>query len=607
MTLSVDTAEVPEAGRLPEPVACSPLSGDGFARIAQHWRSAHVWLSMWDPQGNLGEFDRGGPRFWLTLCERSKPFVARLARIVTLAVQEHAKTGKQDVQAFDLGPWQPDLAVAPVIVRRGRRAIGVVLAAFCLTDRLDEAFQRFCHDCRVDPQVMKSLADEVRAVPPESIERTGRLLQLTIDQAREIDEGRDEMESLAQNLDSTYEELNLIYRISVQMGLPQHPIKMLEGVGREILPVTRAVAIAFVMPEFEAPSAPAVAPGADRPSRDSERIIQIGTAAPGLGDLDRLAKDLDGIANAGYLLLNDVKADGRLSWAVPWLDHLVALPMKFSNQPGGVMFAINCDDGGEFTSVDVQLFRAIVDRVAAFLENQRLYDDLADLLMGLLHALVNSIDAKDPYTCGHSERVAHFSRLLAKKAGYSDMDCQRFYLAGLLHDVGKIGIPDAVLCKPGKLTKEEFDELRLHPEIGVRILSKIRQIQDLMPGVLYHHERMDGRGYPKGLKGDDIPRIGRIICLADCFDAMTTSRTYRAALPLQLAISEIRRCSGTQFDPELAELMLQLDLKKAMKDAYELASAEPELGRLGALDSRTGHWPRPANGAGWNSIVTGKA
>lgn len=605
--MSVDTVVSPEAGRLPEPVACSPLSGDCFARVAQHWGSANVWLSMWDAGGRLSAFNREGPRYWLTPCERSRPFIAKLSEIARLSVQEHANEGISDFQSLGLGPWQPDLAVAPVIIRRGRRAIGVVLAAFFLTDRLDEGFQRFCQDCQVDPHLMRSLARDVRVVPPESIEHTCRLLQLTVDQAREIDSGRHETDSLARNLDTTYEELNLIYRVSAQMGLPQHPIKMLESVGHELLPVSRASAIAFVLPEFEAPSVPAIVPGAGRSCTNAERIIQIGTVAPGLGELDRLAKDLDVVSMSDYLLLNDVKSDGRLPWATPWLDHLVVLPMTFNKRSGGVMFAINCDDGGDFTSVDVQLYRAIADRVAAFLENQRLYDDLADLLMGLLHALVNSIDAKDPYTCGHSERVAHFSRLLAKKAGHSNTDCQRVYLAGLLHDVGKIGIPDAVLCKPGKLTKVEFDELRRHPEIGVRILSKIRQIQDLMPGVLHHHERMDGRGYPGGLKGEDIPRLGRIVCLADCFDAMTTSRTYRAALPLQLAISEIRRCSGTQFDPELAEMMLQLDLKRAMQDAHELASVEPELGRMGALDSGTGHWPRPVSDACWSAIGTRKA
>ncbi len=129
-------------------------------------------------------------------------------------------------------------------------------------------------------------------------------------------------------------------------------------------------------------------------------------------------------------------------------------------------------------------------------------------------------------------------------------------MAGLLHDVGKIGVPEAVLQKTGRLTTEEFEQIKKHPEIGARILQDIKQIEDIIPGVLHHHERYDGKGYPAGLAGENIPLMGRIICLADCFDAMTSSRTYRKALPLEVALTEIRRCSGTQFDPRLAEVFL---------------------------------------------------
>lgn len=244
---------------------------------------------------------------------------------------------------------------------------------------------------------------------------------------------------------------------------------------------------------------------------------------------------------------------------------------------------MNCRDEGDYSSIDVQLHRAVADRITAFLENQRLYDDLADLLMGLLHAMVSSIDAKDPYTSGHSERVAHLSRRLAEALGFSQVMCQRVYLSGLLHDVGKIGVPDAILCKPGKLTEEEFTILKRHPEIGGRILTRIRQLSDLMPGVLYHHERYDGRGYPSKRAGKDIPRLGRIICLADCFDAMTTNRTYRAAMPIDSAIAEIRRCAGSQFDPLMSEAFLGLGLHEAFADAHANASKRPELSQIGAL------------------------
>ena len=130
-------------------------------------------------------------------------------------------------------------------------------------------------------------------------------------------------------------------------------------------------------------------------------------------------------------------------------------------------------------------------------------------------------------------------------------------MAGLLHDVGKIGVPESVLQKTGRLTPEEFEQMKKHPQIGARILADVKQVKPLVPGVLYHHERYDGKGYPAGLAGSDIPLMGRIICLADCFDAMTSNRTYRKALPLEVALTEIRRCAGTQFDPALAEAFLR--------------------------------------------------
>src|SRR3954451_23143523 len=178
-------------------------------------------------------------------------------------------------------------------------------------------------------------------------------------------------------------------------------------------------------------------------------------------------------------------------------------------------------------------------------------------MMGLLHALTSAVDAKDAYACGHSERVALLSRRLSREIRLPDGQVDRIYMAGLLHDVGKIGVPEAVLQKTGKLTPEEYDEMKKHPGIGARILRDIKQISDIIPGVLHHHERYDGKGYPANLAGENIPLMGRIICVADCFDAMTSNRTYRKALLLEVALTQIRRCSGTQFDPELAEVFLK--------------------------------------------------
>lgn len=170
-------------------------------------------------------------------------------------------------------------------------------------------------------------------------------------------------------------------------------------------------------------------------------------------------------------------------------------------------------------------------------------------------ALVNAIDAKDEYTHGHSSRVAEYSRKLAEMCGKSEAECDEIYYIALLHDVGKIGISDAIINKKGKLTDEEYEAMKQHTVLGAQILRSINEYPKLIIGANYHHERYDGKGYPEGLKGEDIPEIARIISLADAYDAMTSTRSYRDAIPQQSVREEIVKGSGTQFDPELAKKM----------------------------------------------------
>lgn len=173
-------------------------------------------------------------------------------------------------------------------------------------------------------------------------------------------------------------------------------------------------------------------------------------------------------------------------------------------------------------------------------------------------ALANAIDAKDKYTRGHSARVAVISRQIAEKAGLPEELCGQVYYSALLHDVGKIGIRDEILNKEGKLTEEEFNEVKKHPEYGNQILSGIKQSPYLCQGAHYHHERFDGTGYPDGLSGEDIPVIARIISVADAYDAMTSSRSYRDPISDEKVKEEFRKGTGTQFDPRFAEIMLKL-------------------------------------------------
>ena len=181
-------------------------------------------------------------------------------------------------------------------------------------------------------------------------------------------------------------------------------------------------------------------------------------------------------------------------------------------------------------------------------------------------ALAEAIDAKDGYTHGHSTRVADISRRIAKEAGFSEQDCEKVYFAALLHDVGKIGIRDDVINKEGRLTDEEFEHIKEHPILGYQILSNIKQSDTLNIGAHYHHERYDGTGYPDGLSGEDIPAIARIIAVADAYDAMTSSRSYRDRLSEEKTKEELEKGMGTQFDPEYAKIMLHIIDEKNNND-----------------------------------------
>ncbi len=188
-------------------------------------------------------------------------------------------------------------------------------------------------------------------------------------------------------------------------------------------------------------------------------------------------------------------------------------------------------------------------------------------------ALVNAIDAKDKYTHGHSSRVADYSVKIAREAGKSERECEDIYYVALLHDVGKIGIPEHIINKEGRLTDEEYGIIKQHPELGAQILKSIKEIPFISKGAESHHERYDGRGYPAGLKGTDIPEYARIISVADAYDAMTSKRSYRDPLPRQEVREEIVKGSGTQFDPKFARIMIHLidmDIEYEMKEHEEV-------------------------------------
>jgi len=195
------------------------------------------------------------------------------------------------------------------------------------------------------------------------------------------------------------------------------------------------------------------------------------------------------------------------------------------------------------------------------LSKNTLLNDLRELFFTTIKAISHALDAKDTYTHGHSHRVTMYSLILAKELGFGEEQLEEIETAGLLHDIGKIGIPEDILCKPGKLTDEEYDIIKQHAPGGKKILNTIPGLRNISLWVSCHHERWNGTGYPCGIKEEEIPLPARILAVADTYDAMTSNRSYRKGLPHEVAVEEIKNCAGTQFDPSIIEVFLNIHEK----------------------------------------------
>lgn len=206
-------------------------------------------------------------------------------------------------------------------------------------------------------------------------------------------------------------------------------------------------------------------------------------------------------------------------------------------------------------SCTVFCFLYIRTKIRELERKQRVYKSI---LNQSLETFAHAIDAKDEDTNGHSVRVAAYSREIAKRMGFKEEEQEQIYYMAMLHDIGKIGIPDSILKKPGKLTDDEMKIIRSHPTIGGEILKDFTAIEGISDGARYHHERYDGNGYNEGLKGEDIPLFARIICVADCYDTMSSTRVYKNNHDREYILKELKECSGKHFDPKIVPYMIEM-------------------------------------------------
>lgn len=411
--------------------------------------------------------------------------------------------------------------------------------------------------------VCADAADHARAEEPYF----GEMLRLLAQNFQTTVRTDEQIEMVGTELARVYEELVLLHKISTNMRVTESDANFLQLACDSLTDIVLVEGIAILLER----------------QVDGERRFVV-AAGSGLIDIDeRMAAILhsrltDEIQKGVEAVLDsEVDSPFRFTWPdsirnimiVPLCakdnrDSSLGPPTRNGVSIIGLMVAVNRVDKPDFDSTDVKLFTSVASGCAVFIENGRLFNDLKELFVGSLKALTNSIDAKDQYTRGHSERVAFISRWIAERIRAAEPldeeQIHKVYLAGLLHDIGKIGIDENVLRKSGKLTPEERGCIQRHPSIGASILRGIKQMRDIVPGVRYHHERMDGKGYPDGLTADEIPLTGKIVGLADSFDAMTSKRVYRDAMSVEDALEEIRRGLGTQFDETVGIAFLESDV-----------------------------------------------
>lgn len=372
---------------------------------------------------------------------------------------------------------------------------------------------------------------------------------------RKVDPGDAKMlkdEGAEFQLRRAHRDLVTIYRVINAINAQQDPRELTDTIAQLVLEVTKADRVAVLVGKgSEAIVNPVACRERGKEAGASSFAVSRTVAA------DVLRK---GVSVLSRNVPKDERYSAGQSLIMQCVQSMMCVPLLAQGEIVGAIYVDSRGNINAFDEQDLELLAAIGNQAGVALKRAQLVRDLEDLFFSSIRSLVAAIDAKDRYTHGHSERVTTFALKLAKELGLPEHEYEVLRLAGLLHDVGKIGVPEWVLNKPGELTDEEFALIMRHPVHGAEIISNIKSpyVPEIAASVLHHHERWDGSGYPDGLKGEESPIVARVLSLADAFDAMTSDRPYRKGYRMEQAAEVVRECSGSQFDPGLVEVFQKL-------------------------------------------------
>ncbi len=381
-----------------------------------------------------------------------------------------------------------------------------------------------------------------------ALQRMATIAVSKITSDSEIERLTEEIDKVSDSLSSTYEEISLLYGLTQNLRISSSDSQLGDLALNWLLEVIpcRGLSILYEQPDRR---------GSQSDSSGTQyeaQLLSAGECSVDSQMLSTLVKKLNLNEKRSAFVANQ-RVTERPDWPCPEIRQIIAVPLVEGDNVFGWLFALNHSEDKGFGTVEASLLSSVGTILGIHSGNIELYRRQSEFVTSVVRALTSAIDAKDPYTCGHSDRVARLAVRLAQEMGLDNDTLNLLYMAGLLHDVGKIGIDDSVLRKPGRLNDEEYEHIKLHPELGCNILSGLKQLEAVLPVVLHHHEQWDGEGYPHKLAGETIPKLARITAVADAYDAMTSDRPYRKGMPADRVNEIFREGSGTQWDPEVVE------------------------------------------------------
>lgn len=424
----------------------------------------------------------------------------------------------------------------------------------------------------VDTESAQNWLEQQRVWEPDVLLRLAEAVAAKVGAESEANRLRGEADLISHNLASTYEEISLLYTVTQNLRISRSDEELGQLAMDWLVDCVPAASFAIqYLPVSE--------DGVSTYKARSKPVLISSDECPLSNDsFTRMVQFLELTESSGAHIANG-RTTGAASWEFPEVEQLIIVPLTEGENVFGWLAAFNHVRGEEFGTVEANLMGSVGTLLGIHSGNRELYRQQSELLASLVRALVSAIDAKDPYTSGHSDRVARYAVRLALELKVDPSLLNTIYMAGLLHDVGKIGIDDNVLRKAGRLTEAEFEHIKMHPELGYKILADIKQLADVLPSVLHHHEQWSGKGYPHGLAGEDIPRLARIMSVADAYDAMTSDRPYRAGMEEEKVNEIFRSGSGEYWDPTVVEAFF-----KAKADIEDIRWHErpdrPELGQV---------------------------